>query len=115
MAFSELETKKLEKTVGQFIEKLRPLPHIRSELDLAFRIREQSVEIFEVRPFWRDLTKKMEHPVAKATYVKSQGIWKVFWQRADLKWHRYEPNPEVVTLEEFLALVERDQYACFFG
>ncbi|MGH8716972.1 MAG: DUF3024 domain-containing protein [Burkholderiales bacterium] len=31
------------------------------------------------------------HPVAKATYVKAQDVWKVFWQRADLKWHRYDP------------------------
>ncbi len=57
----------------------------------------------------------MEHPVAKATYVKTQGIWKVYWQRADLKWHGYEPDPEVETLQEFLAIVDRDEYACFFG
>jgi len=25
---------------------------------------------------------------------------------ADLKWHRYEPNSEVKTLEEFLAVVD---------
>ena len=38
-----------------------------------------------------------------------------FWQRADLKWHGYEPRPEVARLEQFLALVEEDEYACFFG
>lgn len=58
---------------------------------------------------------QMESPVAKASYVKTQGIWKIFWQRADLKWHRYEPTPAVETLEEFLAVVEKDEYACFWG
>lgn len=43
--------------------------------------------------------------MAKATYVKKSGIWKVFWMRADLKWHRYEPVPEVSTLDEFLRIV----------
>jgi len=41
--------------------------------------------------------------------------WKVYWNRADLKWHSYKPVPEVASLEEFLALVERDEHACFFG
>ncbi|MGE5894877.1 MAG: DUF3024 domain-containing protein [bacterium] len=57
----------------------------------------------------------MESPVAKATYVGTQAIWKVFWQRADLMWHRYDPDSEVRTIEQFLAIVERDEYSCFFG
>jgi hypothetical protein len=35
--------------------------------------------------------------------------------RADLKWHKYPPKPEVPTIEAFLALVEEDEYACFYG
>jgi hypothetical protein len=53
--------------------------------------------------------------VAKSTYVKTQGTWKVYWQRRDLKWHRYDPDPEVGSVEEFLAIVDRDECACFFG
>ena len=115
MAFSEFEIRKYEKVVGQFIEKRRPPLHIRSQLDLAFRVDGQSVEIFEVRPAWREPEKKMEHSVAKATYVKTQHIWRIYWQRADLKWHCYEPNPEVGTIEDFIALVDKDEHACFFG
>jgi len=115
MALSEFEHKKCEKEVREFVEKRRPPPQIRDELDLGFRVSDQSVEIFEIRPQWRDPEKKIEHAVAKATYVKKRGIWKVYWQRADLKWHRYDPVPEVLSLTAFLATVERDQYACFFG
>jgi len=115
MAFSEFEIRKYEKVVGQFIEKRRPPPHVRSQVDLSFRVDGQSVEIFEVRPVWREPEKKIEHPVAKATYVKTQRVWRVYWQRADLKWHCYEPNPEVGTIEDFVALVDKDEYACFFG
>ena len=112
---SEFDTKRCEKLVAQFIEMRRPPPHIRAEVDLSFRINGQSVEIFEVRPNWRDRCKLQEHSIAKATYNKSKRNWKVFWQRADLKWHSYFPNPEVTSIEEFLAVVQKDEHGCFFG
>ncbi len=115
MALSEFETKRCEKLVAQFIEKRRPPQHVRREVDLSFRIQGQSVEIFEVRPHWHDKAKMLEHSVAKATYNKSNRHWNVFWQRADLKWHGYEPHPVVKSIDEFLALVEKDEYAFFFG
>ena len=95
MTLSEFETKRYEKLVAKFVEKRRPPPHVRMELDLTFRIQGQSIEIYEVRRHWQDKTKMLEHPIAKATYNKSKRNWKVYWQRADLKWHSFEPSPEV--------------------
>ena len=115
MTLSEFDMKRCEKLVAQFIEKRRPPPHVRAEVDLSFRIDRQSVEIFEVRPNWRDKTKLQEHSIAKATYNKSKQNWKVYWQRPDLNWHSYFPNPEVDSIEDFLALVQKDEHACFFG
>jgi hypothetical protein len=45
------------------------------------------VVIYEIRPFWRDSSKKIEGPIAKATYVRTANRWRIFWQRADMKWH----------------------------
>ena len=115
MGFSEFEIEKYKKIVREYVEKHRPPPHIRNEVDLSFRVKGQSVEIFEIRPMWNNPNETIEESVAKATYVKSRNIWKIFWQRADLKWHSYEPEPEVNTLEEFLKVVEEDEYCCFYG
>ena len=115
MVISEFEIKRYEKIVGQYIEKRRPALHIRNQVDLTFRIEGQSVTIYEVREVWNKSGKKIESPISKATYVKNTKTWKIYWQRADLKWHRYEPTPEVKTIEEFLAVVEEDEYACFWG
>ena len=112
---SEFETKRREQLVAEFIERRRPSPHIRSEVDLAFRMQGQSVEIFEVRRHWRDNSRRIEHPIAKATYIKTKRSWKVFWRRADLKWHSYQPVPEVPSIEDFLQVVQRDEHNCFFG
>jgi hypothetical protein len=115
MALNDIERKRIEKAVGAFVEKRRPAPHIRSKLDFGFRVSGQSVELFEIRPQWDRPTIKRESSFAKATFVRTQGTWKVFWKRADLKWHSYEPVPEVEAIEEFLAVVQKDEHACFFG
>lgn len=115
MAFSEIEIARYKKEVGAYVEGKRPPAHIRKELDIGFRVKGQSVEIFEIRPRWDDPKEIMDIPVAKATYVRTQKVWKVFWQRADLKWHGYEPNLTVASLKEFLAVVEADEYACFWS
>jgi hypothetical protein len=49
---------------------------------------------------WGCPENKVEERVAKATYVK---------------WYRYDPNPEVDSLEAFLRIVDADEYGCFFG
>jgi Protein of unknown function (DUF3024) len=116
VALTELETARVKKAVGGFVESRRPPPHIRPKLDLGFRVSGQSVELFEVRPVWRGAPgKKREHSFAKATFVRTTRCWRVFWLRQDLKWHGYEPAPAVATIEEFIALVKQDKYACFFG
>lgn len=115
MALSEFETKRIEKAVQAFIEKRRPPPHLRAKVDLDYRITGQSIELFEIRPQWDNPSVKRESPFAKATYVKTTGTWKVFWLRADLKWHGYEPALHVGSVEKFLAIVDEDEYACFFG
>ena len=115
MSFSEFEIKRFEKEISEFMDKLRPLVHIRNEVDLGFRLDGQSVEIFEIRAVWNNPEKKMEEPVAKATYVKCKNLWKVYWMKSDLKWHKYEPEFEVKELADFVAVVDEDRYACFWG
>ena len=116
MAISEFETKRYEQVVARYVNSRRPPPHVRPELDLGYRVSGQSIEIFEIRPVWRGAPgEKFENPVAKATYVKLHNTWKLYWQRADMKWHRYDPDVTIETLEEVLAVVERDEYGCFYG
>ncbi len=115
MALSEFEIRKVEKAAEAFLSTKRPPPDIRKQLDIGYRIENQSIEIFEVRPDWRDESVIMEHSVAKATYVNTQRIWKIYWLRADLKWHSYKPVASVKSIEEFFDAVVDDSYGCFWG
>ena len=115
MAFSDVQRRRIEKVVAAYVEKHRPSADIRDELDLSFRITGQSIELFEIRPRWDSRTETTEDALAKARYIKSRSRWLVYWHRADSKWHRYPPQPEVRTVEAFLALVEKDDHSCFYG
>ena len=115
MAFTEFELRRIERDIAKFMERRRPPPHIRPKLDIGHRISGNSVEIFEIRPVWDNPKEKMEHSIAKATFVRTKNLWRVFWMRRDLKWHGYEPNSTVRSLEAFLSVVDRDEYCCFFG
>jgi hypothetical protein len=115
VALNDFERKRIENKVAAFVEKRRPPKHLRDQVDLAFRFDGRSVELFEIRPRWDNPSEKIEEAVAKARYFKSRDEWAVYWQRADLKWHKYGPKPEVRTVEAFLALVDEDEHACFFG
>jgi hypothetical protein len=115
MALSEFEIKKMKNAAEAFLAVKRPPPHIRKQLDIGYRIDNQSIEIFEIRPDWRDASVIREHSVAKATYVKTLKAWKIFWQRADLRWHSYEPVASVKSIEEFFDAVVGDPNGCFWG
>lgn len=115
MALSEFEIKRYQKIMDEFLARRRPPAYMREELDLGYRIEGQSIEIFEIRPHWRNAQEKVELAIAKTTYVKQKDLWKVFWQRSDLKWHPYDVEPEAATLEEFLAIVDEDEFDCFFN
>jgi hypothetical protein len=115
MAISEFEVKRCERALEKFLDVKRPPAHVQNQLDFGYRIKNQSVELFEIRPEWRNPEKEMEQPFAKATFSKKEKLWKIYWQRQDLKWHSYQPAPSVQCFEEFLIIVSEDANACFFG
>lgn len=115
MAIDTLQTLEIIEAMENFLARKRPPEHIRPKLDIDYKIEEQSIIIFEIRPQWDKPEIIREHCVAKATFVKAKNQWKVFWMRANLKWHSYTPKPIVNFVEEFIKLVEEDKQHCFWG
>ena len=115
MAIDILQTLDVIEAMENFIARKRPPEHIRPQLDIGYKIEGQSIIIFEIRPQWNKPEIILEHPFAKITFVKTKNSWKVFWMRADLKWHSYTPTPAVKTVLEFTKLVEEDKHHCFCG
>lgn len=115
MAIDTLQTLEVIEAMENFIARERPPENIRHELDIGYKIEGQSIIVFEIRPQWNKPEIIRESPVAKTTFVKAKNHWKIFWMRADLKWHTYSPKPIVNKVREFTKLVEEDKHSCFWG
>jgi hypothetical protein len=114
MAFSELELKRIDRLVGGFCRR-RTANWRAEQLELLYEVGPESVVLFEERPDWRDSAQRMRSPVARLQFGYSSGLWTLYWQRADLAWHPYQPCAPSVDLAELVEVVERDEYGAFFG
>lgn len=113
MAFNDLEFHAVKKEVEAFVESRQPPVHIRPELDIYYRIDNQTIEIGEVRPVWKgEPEERFEMPSARITYIRSQKAWKIYWCRANGKWEWYAT---FYTLSDSLDVVGQDYHGCFFG
>jgi len=110
-----LQTAEVIEACENLLQKRRPPEEMRHQVDLAYKIENQSVLIFEIRSRWDRKNEFIESPIAKTTWVKAKRHWKVFWLRADLKWHVYKPVPAVKTIYDFIELVDQDKLSCFWG
>ena len=114
MAISEFEIFKVEKAAKKFcLERNKNYPP--DQLYIDFKLEDQALLLFEVRPKWNDPTIKIEIMVAKFLYIKKDKIWKLYWQRQNMKWQYYEENGSNTHLEPLLKLVWDDANACFWG
>lgn len=69
--------------------------------------------LMETRPPWDDSDGPWTHHlVARIVYVKSTGIWKLYWMRASGKWNLYG---ECESLKEVIETLNADVNGCFWG
>ena len=115
VSFSELELKRIDRTVGELCRRHSPLEHA-DELRVTYAVEGHSVSMYEERPPWRGEGEWTRHGIARFRFYRSRGEWQLYWMRRDLRWHRYEPDDEMPTdLASLVALVEADRYRAFFG
>lgn len=114
MPFSELELKRIDRTAGDLCRRRSPL-EFRDRVRIEYRVSGHEVLIYETRPAFREPSRWIEHGVAKLRFVRAAGEWRLFWQRASLKWQSYEPFASSHDIGELVGEIDRDPNACFFG
>jgi hypothetical protein len=116
MAFTETDiaayTQEVEK---HFWSERRPPLHLRNQIREGLRIEGQSIDLFFIRPAFNRPDEFVEEAIARITYIRTRELWRIFWMRADGKWHRYPPCPETGSLKKALQIVRKDDHHCFFG
>ncbi len=114
MAFDITKSAETIEIMENYIAKVRPPIEIRPKLDLEYQIEGQSIILNEIRSAWDNPKKTLTLGYAKATFVKSKNIWKVYWVRSNGEWYPYDP-PTARSLKDFLLLVDEDKFGCFHG
>ena len=116
MAFTDTEIAEHTITLEElFWSRRRPPLHLRDRVREGQRFTDQSIELFIVRPAFNRPGEHVEESIAKLQYVRSHAVWRLFWKRADGKWHRYPPRPEAESLTAALGVIQEDPNGCFFG
>ena len=115
MTFNDIERARNLAALKTFLERKRPPPHIRSQLDFGYSVVGQVVDVFEIRPDWQDPTITRHRSLARIRFVRPSNEWRLYWMRKDLKWHAYEPSPRHMSLQSALDAVTADAHCCFFG
>jgi hypothetical protein len=114
VAFSAEELSRIDSLVGELCRRIT-VDELRDQLEFVMEADTHAVTIQEVRPAFQDPSKRTKHGVARFRYFRSRDEWRLYWMRQDLKRHVYEPAEEIYWLDELVAIVEADDYCCFFG
>ena len=88
---------------------------LRDKVREGQRFTARTIELFLVRPGFNRPKQLNEESIAKIQHVRRLEVWRIFWKRADGRWHRYAPRCEVQSLAEALRVIDEDASCCFFG
>ena len=114
MPFTAIELGYIDSTVGTLCRKRSP-EHIKDKLSMEYSVKGFDVLMYELRPVWNDPQRKTESAIAKFKYAKKSKQWTLYWQRANLKWLRYDKDLTGADLAELVDEVDQDSQHVFFG
>ncbi len=98
-----------DKLILYILSKLNKYGH--EKLPLHIIKEKQSYVVGHKRKAWKSDKEYLDED-CKIVYVKSKNLWKLYWKRADLKWHLYESYED---LDDLLEEVRTDPNGCFWG
>ena len=114
MSFHDLEIQQIKNTVGALCER-KTNSEVKDQLRFDYVIKNQSVIVQEIRPYWRDASQTIYHDIAKLTYIRTRAEWSLYWKRASGKWEKYAPAAAKTKIGELVYEIEADKHCCFFG
>lgn len=112
--FNDIERKRSEKIIARLFMP-RHSPHVKSGGRVQCIVSGQSLTVITERPDLDDAAAMIDVPIAKFRFVRTTGLWQLYWSRADGKWHRYGPMVDSEDLSRLVEEVWADPHYCFWG
>lgn len=87
-----------------------------NELNLSYKIRGNSVTIFENREPWHhDMKEWTSLPVAQMRHDDKSGEWTLYCADRNDKWHQYPDFDRTRNIDAIIVEIDRDPKGIFWG
>jgi hypothetical protein len=92
-------------------------PRALHQVRLEVNVQGHAVTIIERRAPWSPTfgPEWASNPVAQPRFNRVARIWQLYWQDADLRWHRYVGVGPTAHVDPLLAEIDADPQARFWG
>ena len=114
MPLSEFTRKLVETRLAKYCENKIPVI-TRDKMRLEFKIRGNSVTLYETRPSFKDSYLWNENPVAQFRFDIEVEKWNLYCCDCKLKWYLYTDIDSNINFDDLLNEVDRDPTGIFWG
>lgn len=105
----------VEKKVGDFCKRRVPA-HVLDKVNLSYKIRGNSVTIFENRaPRHEDIKEWTSMPIAQIRYNEKTEEWTLYCADRNDKWHECYDSEPTKNLDKILDEIDKDPTGIFWG
>ncbi|GIJ25150.1 hypothetical protein Vqi01_03120 [Micromonospora qiuiae] len=90
---------------------------VRDQVRIECEEAPRHLTVLERRPAWRAEPGAdwSALPVARLRYLKSTGVWTLYWRDRNMRFHRYDRAPATADIGVLLAELDSDPMAIFWG
>ena len=114
MPLPEFTQQLIKSKLSSYCNKRVP-PHVRDQIKLDFKIRGNSVTLFEQRRSLHKQDEWIDIPIAQFRYDTAESLWTLFCTDRNSKWHQYTPAKPSKDFNTLLLEVENDPTGIFWG
>ena len=114
MALPKFTINLIESKLSTYCEQRIP-PHAKQQVKLSFKIRGNSVTLFEHRKTFRQDGKWVDIPIAQFRYNPDHSMWTLYCTDRNSKWHEFTPFPPSKNFDDLLTEVNEDSTHIFWG
>lgn len=105
----------VEKKVDEFCKKRVP-PHVLDKVNLSYKIRGDSVTIFENRAPWHESMKELTSmAITQIRFNEKTGKWTLFCADRNDRWHEYYDIEPTKNIDKILKEIDKDPTGIFWG
>lgn len=114
MPLPEVVRSRAEQLLFSFCQ-LRVPQSARDQYRLEFRVRGNTVTLYECHAPWRPDQQWTRMPSAQFRFDLGRLTWTLYWADRNCRWHLYDDVAPSTDLAELLAKVNADPTGIFFG